>query len=327
MKKMKATYIFFFSMLIIPLYSDSFQTNSDSTITITEKGIALLGDKTKSQTKEAAKADAIRKAVERVAGAHISSNTKVRNYILQSDEINVSSSAFVRSIKEVSYNYDKLTETGTFTGEFIIAIHDLTDFAEASIKSDQLSNINKNKDIQIYFALYDSANKRIKEGDIVHNSDQYQIMVQPFQECYLYIVNKDASGAVYNLFPNENIQTNNPLIAGKEYYFPDTDYMYAFDEINGIENYYILASYNPIHDINVLFRQIKDSKDSDAAMKYAATVEAQMKNKASRGGGQIVNKYSGVILEIKNKNNNEILVENLKSKGIIMRHIYIDHQE
>jgi len=172
---------------------------------------------------------------------------------LESDEVNVVSKAFVQSVREIEYTYNKVKETGTYKGEFVINIKAMEEYARAAAITEKQQVSKSSDEIQFYFAFYDANGRRLREGDVVHENDQYQIMVQPFQRCYLYIINRDASGAVYPVFPRDEIITTNPLEPGTEYYFPDGDNMLAFDDVVGIENFYIVASLSPLNDIDMLF--------------------------------------------------------------------------
>ncbi|HDP98209.1 MAG TPA: DUF4384 domain-containing protein, partial [bacterium] len=61
--------------------------------------------------------------------------------------------------------------------------------------------------------------------------------------CYLYIFQVDALGRSDRLFPNTDFNTaDNPLIAGQDYWIPNTEQYFMLDETTGKEQFYIFAS-------------------------------------------------------------------------------------
>ena len=99
------------------------QHSPDGSTLVSTIGQSVLGDNTKSQTKENARFDAMRKALN-CSGTFVLSCSRIKDGLIDSDFLANEIEAFIRS-KEISYSYDKLTETGTWNGTFYIHPYDL----------------------------------------------------------------------------------------------------------------------------------------------------------------------------------------------------------
>ncbi|MBI5638105.1 MAG: DUF4384 domain-containing protein [Nitrospinae bacterium] len=292
------------------------------TATVTASASVQVGEsKTKQQAKEEAKKEATRKAVEEAAGTYIQASTTVKNFQLESDEVKSASVAFVRSIREKQSAYDPAKDAWTYTAEFVVDVSAMEAYADSLAHGKAAERETKGKDIQIYLAFYDAGDKVIKEGSKVASGQQYQLMVQPFQRCYLYVINRDSSGAVYQIFPNPDIPVANPVEAGHEYYLPGADKMLEFDNVKGLETFYVIASLTPLKEMDMLFSQIK-ALGGDADKALASVVEERIK---TRGGGGIVQKFTGTTAKFSRKNV-QMAAEILRSTGNVVRQINLVHE-
>lgn len=291
-------------------------------VSITASATVQVGDaKTKQQAKEEAKQEAIRKAVEEAAGTFVHASTTIKNMQMESDEIKTASKAFVRSIKEVQSAYDPVKDVYTYTAEFTVDTSAMEEYANSLARGKAEDVEAKNKDIQVYFAFYDGDDRIIKEGGKVTSGMQYQLMVQPFQKCHLYVINRDSNGAVYMIFPNPEIPLTNPVEGGSEYFIPGADKMLEFDNVTGLETFYVIASLTPLNDIENLFKRIQEL-GGDADKELASAVEERIK---TRGGGKIVQKYSGGSASF-SKKKVKMAAEILKSTGNIVRQVNVVHE-
>lgn len=291
-------------------------------VTVTASASVQVGEsKTKQQAKEEAKKEATRKAVEEAAGTFIHASTSIKNMQMESDEIKTASVAFVRSIKEKQSAYDPAKDTYTYTAEFAVDTAAMEEYANSVARGKTEDAEAKNKDIQVYFAFYDGDDRIIKEGGKVTSGMQYQLMVQPFQKCHLYVINRDSAGAVYMIFPNPEIPFANPVEGGHEYFIPGADKMLEFDNVAGLETFYVIASLVPLTDIENLFKRIKEL-GGDADKTLASAVEQRIQ---TRGGGNIVQKYSGGAASF-SKKKVMMAAEILKSTGNIVRQVNLVHE-
>ncbi|MBI5179011.1 MAG: DUF4384 domain-containing protein [Nitrospinae bacterium] len=309
-------------VLSVSLFAASAYAAQGKIVSVTATASVQVGEsKTKQQAKEEAKQAATRIAVEEAAGTFIQASTTVKNMQLESDEVKSASVAFVRSIKEKQSAYDPAKDAYSYTGEFQVDISAMEAYADSLAQGKSAEQEQKGKDIQIYFAFYDAEDKVIKEGGKVASGTQYQLMVQPFQKCHLYVINRDSSGAVYMIFPNPDVPFANPIEAGHEYYIPGADKMLEFDNVTGLETFYIIASLTPLKEMDVLFTQIK-ALGGDADKALADVVENRIK---TRGGGNIVQKYSGETAKFSHKKV-KMAAEILKSTGNVVRQINLIHE-
>ena len=309
-------------LLSVILLSSVALAAQGKTVTITASASVQVGDsKTKQQAKEEAKKEATRKAVEEAAGTFVHASTTIKNMQMESDEIKSASLAFVRSIKELQAAYDPAKDLYTYSAEFQVDTSAMEEYAASLARGKTEDAETKGKDMQVYFAFYDGEDRIIKEGGKVASGMQYQLMVQPFQKCHLYVINRDSSGAVYMIFPNPEIPFANPVEGGHEYFIPGADKMLEFDNVAGLETFYVIASLTPLSDIEVLFRRIKElGGDSDKGL--AAAVEERIK---TRGGGNVVQKYTGGAASF-SKKKVKMAAEILKASGNIVRQVNIVHE-
>ncbi len=289
--------------------------NADGTYTVYEVGKAQLGDKNKKETREAAKLEALQKAVERAAGKFVWSEKKYQNEDLQSSDLFLAWGAYVK-INELEYHYDKMSETATYAAEFVIDPQVMREFAEKQIETQKEDRKNQEQDIEITFDFYDSSGERLREGDVVQQGDQYQIMVKPKQKCHLYVINRDQKGAVYALFPRQEISTENPLQPNQEYYFPGSGNMFRFDNVIGLESFYFVASLSPLKNIEFLIDKIEElGGETEQARGLSRAIEQDLKR---RGGAGIV--------QNNNTEKSQKAAEILRSKGSLVRQINLVHK-
>jgi len=121
---------------------------------------------------------------------------------------------------------------------------------------DAVEKIKEDKDVKISVDIgiyYEEANEKLQyltEGSVLHSGDAYAIYIKPSDDCYVYIYQVDDLGKSYKLFPNDNFDTGyNPLLAGQDYWVPNTDQLLVLDETTGKEKFYIFASLQKINDL------------------------------------------------------------------------------
>ncbi len=80
--------------------------------------------------------------------------------------------------------------------------------------------------------------------------DLYQVFFRPRQNCYVYVLQKDATGKWYVLFPQkESAFNSNPVQADRGYWLPRRDQGFSIDENRGQETLYFLASLWEMRDL------------------------------------------------------------------------------
>ncbi len=244
-------------------------------ITVRETGQAVLGEGTKQQVREKARLDAIRRAIERYAGVHITSKSTIRNFELEEDVVSSYQRTYVKSVRELAYDYDSANETGTYEGEFVIDTASLQSLAQA----ETTLSANRDKPVEAAVFLFDGEGRMMEDGGIVRAGDRFNVMVQPVGDLYAYIVNRDSQGHLLNIFPNRDVSSHgNPLRAGIKYYFPpkESDLVFAFDANPGRERFYFLLSAVPLNDMDALFEKLATVQSAEERSALAPILQERL---------------------------------------------------
>ena len=119
-------------------------------------------------------------------------------------------------------------------------------------------------------------------GSVVKAGDAFQIWFKPDRDCYAYVINRDASGAIYVLFPHQQAISNR-LEAGRSYTLPGHDQAYQFDDISGVETFYLAVSPVKMADLEWMITRIQQGAGASMAAMLDGTLKARM-----RGAGTVV---------------------------------------
>lgn len=89
--------------------------------------------------------------------------------------------------------------------------------------------------------------KPLNEDDVLQSGDNYKVIFTPEEDSYVYIFQRDSSGAIYQLFPMErfgDVEVNNfnPVRGGQTYYIPAEDKSFRLDNQIGKETLYFVVS-------------------------------------------------------------------------------------
>jgi hypothetical protein len=132
-------------------------------------------------------------------------------------------------------------------------------------------------DSRIFFTTTDGVMKELKSGDKLTPADSYYISFQAKDKINLYIAQIDSRGDIYAVFPNASFsKEKNPLIAGKEYKFPEENNLFL-DTNTGKEQIYFVVSSTPNQAIDRIFSEIHSSGDTgkkELAKNFVATFDA-----------------------------------------------------
>ena len=119
-------------------------------------------------------------------------------------------------------------------------------------------------------------------GSVVRAGEAFQIWFKPDRDCYAYVINRDASGAMYVLFPHEQA-ISNQLEAGRAYILPNREQAYQFDNISGTETFYLAVSPVSMDDLDWMIARIRQGEGSSMAAMLDGTLKARM-----RGAGAVI---------------------------------------
>lgn len=111
--------------------------------------------------------------------------------------------------------------------------------------------------IQVEFAMLRENGKKapspVQTGDIMKSGESYFFHVRPSRECYLYLFQVDSTGTVFRLFPNAKYHTGrNPLTPNVRLTLPNDTEVFYLDKAVGKEEFYFLASHEPLDQLEVL---------------------------------------------------------------------------
>ncbi len=165
--------------------------------------------------------------------------------------------------------------------------------------------------------------KILSEGDIVYSDDEFRFIVQPNQDCYLYIFNIDSSDKLNQIFPVESkINIINPIRRGNRYIIPP-DLVYAFDDVKGKELFYVFAFKNEVTDFTEIEKKIKNKPEQKE--------EAVSKNEFNTKCGNYISRDVRGTKMIKSKDpsflgSDKLLPDILTGPVYIMRVIDLEHK-
>jgi hypothetical protein len=93
--------------------------------------------------------------------------------------------------------------------------------------------------------------------------DDYRLIVETVQQCYLRLYQADSRGKVWQLFPNTGWtpHVGNPLQGGKSYTLPSDSTWYYLDDVVGEETIYVVASRGELADLDALFEEAGNSSE------------------------------------------------------------------
>ena len=99
-------------------------------------------------------------------------------------------------------------------------------------------------------ALSDQEFQPLAADVAVLSGDKYKITFTAFQDAYFYLFQADDTGRAVRLFPMERfkaatVNNRNPVKAGVDYTLPSDTQSFVFDDIDGVETFYVFAFSEP----------------------------------------------------------------------------------
>ena len=126
--------------------------------------------------------------------------------------------------------------------------------------------------------------------------DQFKIAFRANCDCYIYIIEVDATGYIEPVFPLPEDQYSNPVMQGQLYQIPNsTEYKwYGLDEYRGVETFYFVASHHRRLDVEQNLRVLLGHKErsisatnyhpvSQPAIVASARVNSNLPDVCTRG--------------------------------------------
>jgi hypothetical protein len=287
-------------------------------------------ESTIAQVEEQAKQAALRQAVER-AGVYLESTTEVDMAVVSKDEIQSWAQGFVKVLEvlENKTHYDD--EIKAFLCEMRLKVEVRTqDMSELlrRVEQDRASQAVADEPLAFEFSFLAQrrmadgtwAEVRVKDGSVLRSGDQFQVSVRADRDCHAYVINQDASGEVYVLFPHEQAISNR-LEGGREYILPDRDLFYELDEVVGLETFYLAASPTPMADLEWIVEQTQKIGGDTSGM--VAMLDGTMRTRGTRGTKVARRKTTGKLTSGKTV---EKVTEMIEGKGALVRVVTVDHR-
>lgn len=160
--------------------------------------------------------------------------------------------------------------------------------------------------------------REIYDGGTVHTGDLMQISVQTYEDCYLFILNQDAGGNLYVLFPFEG--QSHALSGGRRVGIPGPGRYYKADRQTGEERLYLIASKEPLD----YFTFELDRYFSTSPLKRG---EFELPNTLARGFSALVEDKGKPLVELAPGSADIELSRFLEGKGLLVKEIRFKHVE
>ena len=95
----------------------------------------------------------------------------------------------------------------------------------------------------------------LKDGSPVFRGDRLKVVFSPSADGFAYAVSRDLIGGVSVLFPNAAYEADTRVRAGELYEAPDETGWFTVEEQAGLDTLYVLASYDPLENLEELARE------------------------------------------------------------------------
>ncbi|HYE91492.1 MAG TPA: DUF4384 domain-containing protein [Terriglobales bacterium] len=99
---------------------------------------------------------------------------------------------------------------------------------------------------------------QVREGDRLRSNDDLKIHFRTNADAYVYLIWVDTRGEASVQFPSRQAGRDNRVRGGQRYAVPQGDIEWFYlDNATGTETLYLIASYEPLTDLDALARQVE----------------------------------------------------------------------
>ncbi len=123
----------------------------------------------------------------------------------------------------------------------------------------------------------------VREGSTI-SGDQLRVAFSPSADGHAYVIGRDIRGNLNVLFPARSVRAESRVVAGRVYQAPADGSWLTVDEASGVERIYVIASYDPIENLESLV----DERDEEATVAGAAFFDGTL-------GGLLDGKHAGIV--------------------------------
>jgi hypothetical protein len=101
-----------------------------------------------------------------------------------------------------------------------------------------------------------------KETITLTFADNYRLLLEPARDCYVYVFQLTSPNILVKFFPNETYSpVQNPLRREQTHHLPSEPNWFYLGENKGKECLYVIASVQPMQDLEDLYTQYSRADD------------------------------------------------------------------
>jgi hypothetical protein len=122
--------------------------------------------------------------------------------------------------------------------------------------------------------------RQLRDDATVRTGEKFWLRVRPQSDCYVYLLLFDSAGKADVLFPHPQIHRTNQLRGGVLYMLPSMAVGYKLVPPTGIEQLWLVASYEPLTELGGLIRELSSGGDAEAISQH---IRREVQQVATRG--------------------------------------------
>jgi len=125
----------------------------------------------------------------------------------------------------------------------------------------------------------------VRDGSRLRGGDQIRLVFSPSADGHAYVMSKDLRGEITALFPPHALKADSRVRAGELYEAPVDGGWFAVDDGGGVQMLYVLASYDPIENLESMIEE-RDEESSTRArlMLLDATIAGLLDGRHAQAG-------------------------------------------
>ncbi|MCD6404570.1 MAG: DUF4384 domain-containing protein [Planctomycetes bacterium] len=133
----------------------------------------------------------------------------------------------------------------------------------------------------------------LKDGETLKSGGQFQLSFMPASDSWVYIFLFDSRGGCSALFPYPGVKISNRCLGGVKYVVPDPNILggsrwFVLDENTGTERLFIVASYEPVGNIDRILDDMSKMRGGSGALGRRLKDEMRKVNRNARNGSKTV---------------------------------------
>lgn len=163
----------------------------------------------------------------------------------------------------------------------------------------------------------------VGDGSVLHSHDNFQLHIVTNRPAFTHVLLYDSQGRASQLFPRPEIAQSNRIEPGKSVFIPGRDLWFWLDENPGTETLYILASENPMSEIQDLLAQM-NSEGSDGKKRIAGEIHEKIAF-VQRGVGGIT-QGQAFTYTLSDGERIEKMTEVVTGSGALVRAVSFEHR-